>query len=89
VTVASTGAYVGDATNFGSKGFKTYHIEGTWEIKDGVLTDTVTNHSDPKARLPFISSERIIRFSTNELVVRYEYDASNFVETLFMKENDN
>ena len=89
VMIAPNGAYVGGITNFGRKSFKTYHVEGTWEIKDGFLTDTLTNHSDTNARPPFVSSERIIRFSTNELVVQFESGPSNSIEAVFKKETNN
>jgi hypothetical protein len=89
VMVASNGIYVCDATNFGSKGVRPVHIEGTWEIKDGFLIDTMTKHSHTNARLPFVSSEKIIHFSTNELVVQYEYGPSNYIEAVFKKEPGN
>jgi hypothetical protein len=87
VVVGADGSYVCDATNFGPNYFKKIHIEGKWEIKDRFLIDTITNYSNTNAPLPSISTNQIVRFSTNELVIRYRQGGTNYFEAGFQKQN--
>jgi hypothetical protein len=47
----------------------TLSLQGTWQVKDGFLVDTITNDSDKTVRLPYTKSERILRADERELVV--------------------
>jgi hypothetical protein len=51
---------------------RTAELEGTFEIKNGVLIDTMTKHSNTNANLPSVSRGSIVRMNSQELVVRFE-----------------
>jgi hypothetical protein len=68
-TVATDGSFVElswlshlDRTN-------TYQDTGTWHIKDGDLTETVTRDSNKAAVVPRSCSGRIVFVKTNEFVI--------------------
>jgi len=66
-TVASDGEYVSQLTD---NGIRTFELEGTWLIKDGILTDTITKHSNTNTHLPIVSRDLIIRLDDQELIVK-------------------
>ncbi len=68
-TVASNGSYVSEITVTRSNSTDTLNLQGTWQVKDGCLEDTITNDSDKTVRLPYTSSQRILRADERELVV--------------------
>ena len=69
-TVASNGSYVSQITVTKSNSTPdTLSLQGTWQVKDGFLVDTITNDSDKTVRLPYTKSERILRADERELVV--------------------
>ena len=71
--VAPDGRYMCHATTTGTnKISKTFEIEGNWEIKDGVLIDTMTKHSQTNAPIPRTSRAQIIRRSDRELIAKWE-----------------
>lgn len=51
---------------------RTGNLAGTFEIKDGVLTDTMTKYSNTNLAPPMISRARVIRMDGRELVVKWE-----------------
>ena len=57
--------------------------EGTFEINDGYLIDTMTKHSEPTVPLPSVFRARIIRFDERELVA---HDDANSADVVFRKE---
>lgn len=69
-TVASNGSYVCQATVTKSNSAPTtLSLQGTWQVKDGFLVDTITNDSDKTVPLPYTKSARILRADAGELVV--------------------
>jgi len=58
---------------------------GKFEVRDGVLIDTMTKNSSTNARLPMISRYRIIRSDRRELVIGVETDGRTN-EVVFRKE---
>ena len=47
-------------------------IEGTFQVKDGVLIDTMTKHSQTNAPVPTTFHERIVRMDRREMVLSDE-----------------
>jgi len=54
---------------------RTFELEGTFRIQDGVLLDTTTKNSSTNAQVPNTSRARILRMDDREIVVRYEHVA--------------
>jgi uncharacterized protein YxeA len=52
-----------------SKSTNTFQESGTWHIKDGQLTDTITSDTHKRARVPRSSTSRIVRLDANRLIV--------------------
>jgi hypothetical protein len=68
---------------------RTYNLAGRWEVRDGILIDTMTKNSSTNARLPMISRSRIVRSDRRELVINVETNSSgDFLtnEVVFRKE---
>lgn len=59
-------------------------FQGTFEIKDGLLIDTINKDSQTNSRVPRTSRARIIRMNDREIVVKYEEQDT---ESVFRKEN--
>lgn len=51
-------------------GVKIYDLAGTLELKDGILVDTITKHSQTNAPLPIKSYGEIIKLDESILIVR-------------------
>lgn len=87
--VAPSGDYQCQIVAFGSSNVaRTFEMEGTFQIQNGVLIDTMTKYSNTNAQLPQISCARILRMNERELVVDYERVAGvNYPtnETVFRK----
>lgn len=49
-------------------------LQGFFQVRAGVLIDTVTNHSNTNAVLPMMSRARIVRFDGRELVLEWEHN---------------
>jgi hypothetical protein len=80
-TVGSNGDYVSQLTLTKSNDITTLQLEGTWQVRDGVLIDAMTNNSDPEVHLPYTSERRISRANDHELVFKVGRD-----EHVFRKE---
>jgi hypothetical protein len=68
---------------------RTNDLAGRWEVRDGILIDTMTKHSSTNARLPMISRSRVVRSGRRELVINVETNGSgDFLtnEVVFRKE---
>lgn len=89
VVVSSNGNYVADLSKFSQTHYKQHHLEGTWKIENGFLVDTILKHSDTNAHLPIVSKDKVLRLSSNELVIRHEWTPSNFLDSVFERENIN
>jgi hypothetical protein len=73
ITVGANGTYFGHINSLGhSNNFREFDIEGTWQIKDGFLIDTLTKHSQTNAKVPMVTRTRIVRSSDQELDVKID-----------------
>lgn len=51
---------------------RTSNIAGKFDVRDGLLIDTMTRNSNTNAKLPIIFSARVVRSDGQELIVKYE-----------------
>ena len=51
---------------------RTADIEGKFQVRDGVLIDTMTKHSNTNAVLPRSTRARIVRINDREMVLNSE-----------------
>ncbi len=73
LTIGRSGNYVCHLVTQGESGpTRTNALEGTFQIKDGILTDTVTKHSNTNAVLPMITRARIVRIDEGEMVLKWD-----------------
>jgi hypothetical protein len=70
--VGPSGAITNLITITGPASEQSLRWEGTWEIKDGVLIETITKDSQPNAPVPRVFRPRIVRMTARELVLKYE-----------------
>jgi hypothetical protein len=70
--LGSDGRYVCNGSVTGTNGVRTFRVEGTMEIEEGFIVDTMTNHSNTNAPLPHTSRAKIIRQSEREIVAKWE-----------------
>ena len=64
------GRYTIHLTNFVSDGFRTATAEGTLEIRDGLLIDTITNDVSGNTQVPrVVSVAKIIRWTDDQLIL--------------------
>ena len=68
-TIRPDGSFMCSVTPTDNVGFL-YHFEGTLQVKNGILIETVTNHSDTNVHVPFSSRLPVVRLNDNSLVVR-------------------
>jgi hypothetical protein len=56
-------------------------LAGTFQVKDGMLIETVTNSTQPKiqGRIPFTSRAQIIRADNHEMAVIYDGDTNTVI----------
>jgi hypothetical protein len=47
-----------------------YDYKGTLQVKNGIVIETVTNHSDTNVQVPFTARLPIVRLNNNSFVVR-------------------
>jgi hypothetical protein len=86
IKVASNGSYTCQITSHSpSDGLRKSGLEGTFQVKDGVLIDTMTKNSNTNAVLPMISRYRILRADDRELVLESKTSYSTN-EVIFRKE---
>ena len=52
-----------------TNGPRMVHMEGSWEVRDGALIDTITKHSQTNAPVPMVSTGLVVRIDERELVV--------------------
>lgn len=74
LVVGTNGLYIAKiSTHYPSdRSVRNDRVSGSIQIKQGMVIDTVTKHSNTNAVLPWISRGRIIRFDDGELVVEWE-----------------
>jgi hypothetical protein len=74
-TVDPSGGYICSIVSHSSEAVpRTNEMVGKFEVRDGVLIDSMTKNSSTNARLPMISPYRIIRSDRRELVIGVETD---------------
>jgi hypothetical protein len=72
VTVGPTGAYDMQVTEVSSNGTtRIFTLSGICDVRNGLLIDTITKHSQTDVPLPVISTSSIVRLDTHELVIKY------------------
>jgi hypothetical protein len=79
ITVGADGLYVGHITSLEhSNTLREFDLEGTWQIKDGVLIDIMTKHSGTtNENLKIGSRAQIIQFNQQQLIVRSLDNSAN------------
>ena len=82
-TVRSDGGYVWQITNLATGRAAT--LEGTFQVKDGVLFNTVTKSSRTNAHMPYVSHSQIVRANDREMVI-IDGDAGGNVEHIIRKD---
>jgi hypothetical protein len=85
--IASDGSYDEQLISTNSKGVKLFQFAGTWQIKNGIFIETVTNDSRARARVPRIKSAQIVRVDVHEFVIVWpDPDSANEpVESVWQK----
>jgi hypothetical protein len=73
LTIASNGDYVCHITFYNGR-IHTNSLEGRWQVKDGLLIDTITKVNPPRQPVPSVSTNRIVRVNDRELVYRTQSD---------------
>ena len=66
-TVRSDGGYVWQITNLTTG--RAVTIEGTFQVRDGVLINTVTKSSRTNTHVPYVSHSQIVRANDYEMVI--------------------
>ena len=66
-TITSNGGYISRITNP-----QAHTLEGTAEVKNGILIVTVTNRDNATAPSPLVDRQTIVRFDQGELGIRSE-----------------
>jgi hypothetical protein len=56
-----------------------YYFKGTLQIKNGILIETITNHSDTNVHLPFISRMNLVSLKNNNFVVKVDGTTNELV----------
>lgn len=73
VIVDQRGNYVCELVTQRESGrVQTNTLEGTFQAEEGVLTDTVTKHSNTNAVLPMIARARIVRLDDAEMILKWD-----------------
>ncbi|MSU59919.1 MAG: hypothetical protein EXS35_17420 [Pedosphaera sp.] len=88
VVVAQDGVYRCQlVTHNSSNVVRTVEFEGTFQIQDGMLVDTVTKHSQTNGPASITTRERILRISPREIATTRSEDAATNSpnETVFRK----
>lgn len=78
LTIASNGGYVCQLTVSNRQSIRTNELEGTYQVKDGILIDTITKSSITNEPVPLVFSNQIIRVNNSEFVYR-RLDMGNIV----------
>ena len=82
-TVRPDFSYVGQFTN--STAGKIVTNEGTFQVRDGFLIDTMTKSSGAHAHVPYITRLRIVRADAHQMVID-ENDDSGDIKIVLRKD---
>ena len=84
VEVSSDGRHICETRAF-TNSMLAYTVtsEGTIQIKDGYLIETITKHSEPHVSVPWTNRARIVSLDKRRIVA---HDDANSVEMLWKKE---
>jgi hypothetical protein len=81
MSIDERGDYVAHVVVEGQSGIRTADMEGRLQVKDGMLFDTMTKHSNTNAVLPRTDRSRIVRMSGRETVIHWESNQDMVVPT--------
>ena len=82
-TVAKNGSYVCETIRRdNSNNAYVFKLQGSFQLADGYLIDTITNHSDTNFAVPSVFRARVVRISDRELAI---HDETNSVDAVFRK----
>jgi hypothetical protein len=69
ITIHSNSSFICSVTPADNMGLL-YYFEGTLQVKNGIIIETITNHSDTNVHLPFFSRMDLVGLKNNNFVVR-------------------
>jgi hypothetical protein len=72
-TIAPNGTFDYQLVYLYAKDARTHQVEGTWQVEDGILIETITNDNDAQHRVPRTNSAQIILVDARELSVAYQH----------------
>lgn len=73
ITIGPDGKYACQVVGHGRSGtVRTFDMRGTWLVKNGMLIDTMTNHSTTNFALPLVSRALIVGMDNREMLLRWE-----------------
>jgi hypothetical protein len=84
IVVGTDGHCISHATITRSNRVWTYDVEGTLEIKDGFLIETMTKTTQAGVRVPRTSRSQIVRMNDHELVVKCQWQEN---ESILKRQN--
>jgi hypothetical protein len=70
LSIASNGDYVCHITFYNGRIVHTNSLEGRWQVKGGLLIETITKVTPPRQPVPSVCTNRIVRVNDRELVYR-------------------
>jgi hypothetical protein len=68
ITIHSNNSFICSVTPANNMGLL-YYFKGTLQVKNGILIETITNHSDTNVHLPFNSRINLVRLKSDNSVV--------------------
>jgi hypothetical protein len=73
ISIGPDGKYVCQVVGRGESGTeRTFDMQGTWHVQNGVLIDTMIYNSTTNYTLPSVSRGRIVRIDNREMLLRWE-----------------
>ena len=70
-TIAADGTFDYQLVYLYAEGAQKHQVDGAWQVKDGVLIETITNDSNMQHRVPRTNSAQITILDAHELSVAY------------------
>ena len=78
ITIHSNSTFICSVTPADNMGLL-YYFKGTLQVKNGILIETITNHSDTNVHLPFISRMNLVRLQNDNFVVKTDNTTNELV----------
>ena len=76
---APDGSFTGQEEYGGLSSTNTIQVAGSWRIKDGSWILSVTNSTNPKAKVPRVGTGRIVRIDSHEFVLVWHGQTNELV----------